>query len=248
MPVVFVHDVPETTRLWDGLRRHLQRDDTIALSLPGFGSPRPTGFGATKDEYADWLVGELERVVADAGEPVDLVGHDWGGGFVVRVVSTRSDLVRTWVSDAAGLADVDFEWHDFAEIWQTPGDGEAFWAQQLTAPLDERAAVFIMSGVPEDEAKDMAGHVDQAMADSILALYRSATKVQEEWGPAFEAIDRPGMVVVPTGDPFLSADGARRAAARAGARVEVLEGKGHWWMLEDPAAAAGLLSAFWRTA
>ena len=104
-----------------------------------------------------------------------------------------------------------------------------------------------MSGVPEDEAKDMAGHVDQTMADSILALYRSATKVHEEWGPAFEAIDRPGLVVVPLGDPFLAADGAERAGAKAGARVEALEGKGHWWMLQDPAAAASLLASFWST-
>ena len=185
--------------------------------------------------------------MADSGRAVDLVGHDWGGGFVVRLVSTRSDLVRTWVTDAAGLADVNFEWHDFAKIWQTPGDGEAFWEQQLDAPLADRAAVFIMSGVPEDEAKDMAGHVDQTMADSILALYRSATKVHEEWGPAFEAIDRPGLVVVPLGDPFLAADGAERAGAKAGARVEALEGRGHWWMLQDPAEAASLLASFWST-
>ncbi len=248
MTAVFVHGVPETQRLWDGVRRHLDRDDTIAVSLPGFGSPRPAGFGATKDEYADWLVGELERVVADTGAPVDLVGHDWGGGFVVRVVSTRSDLVRTWVTDAAGLADVDFEWHDFAKIWQTPGDGEAFWEQQLAAPLEDRSAVFILSGVPEDEAKQLASHVDQEMADCILALYRSATKVQAEWGPAFEAIDRPGLVVVPSGDPFLAEAGARRAAQRAGATIQPIEGKGHWWMLEDPVAAAELLTAFWRTA
>jgi pimeloyl-ACP methyl ester carboxylesterase len=246
MTAVFVHGVPETARLWDGVRRHLRRDDTIALSLPGFNSPRPAGFGSTMDEYADWLVGELERAAADG--PVDLIGHDWGGGFVVRVVSTRSDLVRTWVTDAAGLADPDFVWHDFAKIWQTPGDGEAFWEQQLAASLEDRAAIFIASGVPADDARTIAGHVDKEMADSILALYRSATKVQEEWGPAFEAIDRPGLVVVPSGDPFLVADGARRAAQRAGARVEGLEGKGHWWMLEDPAAAAELLIAFWATA
>src|SRR5262245_23206073 len=193
MPAVFVHGVPETARLWDGVRRHLQRDDTIALDLPGFGAPRPPGFGSTKDEYVDWLIGELEQVVADSGRAVDLVGHDWGGGFVVRLVSLRSDLVRSWVTDAAGLADVNFEWHDFAKIWQTPNDGEAFWEQQLAAPAGDRAAIFIASGVPEAEAKEIADHVDQTMADSILALYRSATKVHEEWGPAFAAIDRPGL-------------------------------------------------------
>ena len=50
-----------------------------------FGTPAPDGFGATKEEYTDWLVGELERL----GEPVDLVGHDWGKGFVLRVARMR---------------------------------------------------------------------------------------------------------------------------------------------------------------
>jgi len=31
--------------------------------------------------------------------------------------------VRSWVSDAASIGREDFEWHDFAKIWQTPGRG-----------------------------------------------------------------------------------------------------------------------------
>jgi pimeloyl-ACP methyl ester carboxylesterase len=247
MSVVFVHGVPETARLWDGVRRRLGRDDTIALSLPGFGNPRPSGFGATKDEYVSWVVTQLERAVDDSAGPVDLVGHDWGGGFVVRIVSTRADLVRSWVTDAASLADVRFEWHDFAKIWQTPGDGEAFWEQQLAAPLDERAAIFTSLGVPQADADAIASRVDRDMADCILALYRSATKVSDEWGPAFEAIAKPGMVVIPSGDPFLSGDGAARSADRAGARIQRLEGRSHWWMLEDPEMAAELLDGFWKS-
>src|SRR5207302_8222072 len=119
-----------------------------ALSLPGFDSARPAGFGATMDEYAAWLAAELERL----GGPVDLVGHDWGGGFVVRVVSTRPDLVRSWVTDAAGLGDVEFEWHDFAKIWQTPDAGEAFWEQQLAATPEQAASTLEAFGVPADQA------------------------------------------------------------------------------------------------
>jgi pimeloyl-ACP methyl ester carboxylesterase len=247
MSVVLVHGVPETARLWDGVRRRLDRDDTIALSLPGFGNVRPPGFSATKDDYVDWVINQLQKAVGEAAGPVDLVGHDWGGGFVVRVVSLRPDLVRSWVTDAASLADRDFEWHDFAKIWQTPGEGEAFWEQQLAAPPEERSAVFTTFGVPADEAKAMAARVDREMAACILSLYRSATRVNDEWGPAFEAIPKPGMVVIPSGDPFLSADGAQRAAERAGARVQRLEGKSHWWMLEDPDMAAELLDGFWKS-
>src|SRR5580693_7848159 len=148
MTAVFVHGVPETPAVWRGLLAALDRPDTVALSLPGFDSARPAGFGATMEEYADWLAAQLEHL----GGPVDLVGHDWGGGFVVRVVSTRPDLVRSWVTDAAGIGDVTFEWHDFAKIWQTPGEGEQFFEQQAAATPEERGSVFEMFGIPADRA------------------------------------------------------------------------------------------------
>jgi pimeloyl-ACP methyl ester carboxylesterase len=245
MVAVFVHGVPETPRVWDGLRQHLSRTDTLAVSLPGFATAVPDGFGSTMDEYAEWLVSELEQVVKDSGGAVDLVGHDWGGGFTLRLVSIRPDLVRSWVLDTAGLADPDFEWHDFAKIWQTPGDGEAFFEGQLAAAVPDRAAAFTMFGVPEPAALEMAAAIDQRMADSILALYRSATEVQDDWGPDFADIPKPGLVLVPSGDPFLSPTGAKRAGDRAGAEVKDLEGRGHWWMLEDPAGGAQVLESFW---
>jgi pimeloyl-ACP methyl ester carboxylesterase len=241
MTVVFVHGVPETPAVWHGLVAVLDRPDAVALSLPGFGTARPPGFGATMDEYAAWLAGELERI----GEPVDLVGHDWGGGFVIRVVSTRPDLVRSWVTDAAGIGDVEFEWHDFAKVWQTPQAGEDFWDQQLKASTEERAAVFQMFGVPEKPALDLASHIDRTMAHCILDLYRSAVDVGKRWGPDFAAIPAPGLVIIPSEDPFLTAASASKAAARSGARTTTLDGFGHWWMLQDPARAATVVREFW---
>jgi pimeloyl-ACP methyl ester carboxylesterase len=245
MALVLVHGVPETGAVWDPLRSQLARDDVVALQLPGFGSDRPKGFGATKEEYVDWVVAELERVQVDG--PIDLVGHDWGGGFVVRVVSTRPDLVRSWVTDAAGIGADDFEWHEFAKIWQTPDEGEAFFEQQLALSPSDRASVFEMFGVPHDEAVAMGAWADQVMAESILSLYRSAVDVGREWGPDFSDVPAPGLVLVPSEDPFLSAEGARKAAERAGATVADLEGLGHWWMLQDPAQGAVVLESFWAS-
>ena len=59
MTAVFVHGVPETPAVWRGLLAALDRPDTVALSLPGFDSARPAGFGATMEEYASWLVAQL---------------------------------------------------------------------------------------------------------------------------------------------------------------------------------------------
>jgi pimeloyl-ACP methyl ester carboxylesterase len=245
MPAVLVHGVPETPAVWDALRSHLRRDDVIALQLPGFGCPRPAGFGATKEEYVAWLVGELEQIAAQG--PIDLVGHDWGGGFVVRLVSTRADLVRSWVCDAAGLGDVNFEWHDFAKIWQTPGEGEEFYAQNLAIPADERGAVFEMFGVPHDAAIALGRPLDQTMADCILALYRSALDVGKEWAPDFHDIAPPGRILIPSDDAFLAADLSRNSAQRTGASITELDGVGHWWMLQDPARGAAVLEEFWAS-
>jgi hypothetical protein len=41
--------------------------------------------------------------------------------------------------------------------------------------------------------------------------------------------------------------GAQSAAARSGARVEVLDGLGHWWMTQDPERGAAALNRFWGT-
>ncbi|MGH9210095.1 MAG: alpha/beta fold hydrolase [Acidimicrobiales bacterium] len=244
MPAVFVHGVPETERIWDALRANLTRDDVVALTLPGFGRPLPEGFGATKDEYAAWLVGQLE----DIGQPVDLVGHDWGGGLAMRLVSVRPDLVRTWVIDTGALADPDYVWHQFAQVWQTPGDGEAFMDTWLASGPADRAAMFTAEGAPPETADTLAAAFDRTMADAILALYRSATKVHHDWGPDFTAIPKPGLVIVPSADPFLNAAQARRSAERAGARVEPLDGIAHWWMLSEPARCARLLEEFWASA
>jgi len=244
MPAVLVHGVPETPSVWEPLCSRLNRSDVVMPQLPGFGCPRPAGFGATKEDYVAWLIGELELLKADG--PIDLVGHDWGGGLTVRLVSTRPDLVRSWVCDAAGIGDANFEWHDFAKIWQTPGAGEDFFATQMAASPEDRASVFEMFGVPAEERHRLIA-VDPTMADCILALYRSATEVGREWAPDFKDVPAPGAAVIPADDPFLAEDRATSAAARAGARTILLPSVGHWWMLQDPAAGAAMLEQFWSS-
>jgi pimeloyl-ACP methyl ester carboxylesterase len=246
MPAVFVHGVPETPAVWDALRAHLHRDDVIALQLPGFGCPRPEGFGATKEEYVDWLVGELERIAGQG--PIDLVAHDWGGGFAVRLVSIRPDLVRSWMSDIAAIAHEDFEWHAVAQLWQTPGDGEQFFEATFTQSPEERGQLYAAGfGVPLEAAIEMNRHIDPTMGACILDLYRSAVDVGKEWAPDFHDIAAAGRVLLASQDTLTSRDLARRAAARAGASIAELDGLNHFWMLEDPATSAAAIEAFWAT-
>jgi pimeloyl-ACP methyl ester carboxylesterase len=91
MPAVFVHGVPDTPEVWDAVVSRLQRKDVVRLALPGFACPLPAGFGATKEEYVDWILGQLAVLTG----PIDLVGHDWGGLLVTRVVSVQPTAVRS---------------------------------------------------------------------------------------------------------------------------------------------------------
>jgi pimeloyl-ACP methyl ester carboxylesterase len=250
LTIALVHGVPETSAVWDPLVDKLIAlgyDEPLRLSPPGFGAPVPEGWAASVHDYGAWLVGELENV----GHPVDLVGHDWGGGHVLNVAMTRPDLIRTWVSDVLGVLDEDYVWHDLAQQWQTPDVGEEVIAAITSQPAEEWAAALVGGGMHPAIADRVAPGFDEAMGACILRLYRSAAQpVAAELGAHLEAAAvRPGLAIMPTEDTYVGTDEQRRrAAARAGARVEVLEELGHWWMIEDPDRAASVLRSFWSSA
>lgn len=250
MTIVFVHGNPETSVVWDLLAAQLAEagyDDQVRLSPPGFGSPIPNGFGGTVVDYRDWLIGEHNRF----DEPVDLVGHDWGGGHTVNVAMTRPDLLRSWCSDMVGLFDPEYVWHELAQRWQTPGDGEAWLARALAQSPEERATRFTSKGMDPSIAARLAADFDGRMSDAILPLYRSARQpVMAKLGAHLEAAAaRPGLAILATEDPTGGMDEQRRrSAARAGAHVETLDGFSHWWMTEDDGRrGAAALITFWSS-
>ena len=101
-----------------------------------------------------------------------------------------------------------------------------------------------------DIATSIAAAQGPEMGRAILLLYRSARQpAMAEAGRALEnAAARPGLSLLATEDPYVGSDEIRRRAAdRAGARTEVLDGLGHWWMVQDPARGAAALTRFWKS-
>jgi pimeloyl-ACP methyl ester carboxylesterase len=238
MPAVLVHGVPDTPRLWDGVRSKLTRTDIVTPNLPGFGVPLPAGFEPTKESYADWLIGEVEAI----GEPVDIVGHDWGSLLVQRIVSIRPDLVRTWcVGD--GPVDREYVWHDMAQMWQTPEVGE----QIMQAMTPEATAVALAEAMPADTAAEVAQHVDDTMKQCILTLYRSATSVGAEWADQVDTITKPGLVLWAEDDPYVDVRFGERLAQRTGARLVTFADSGHWWPATKPDETARELESLWSS-
>jgi pimeloyl-ACP methyl ester carboxylesterase len=244
MTVVLVHGNPECDAIWNPLVEALGRDDVVRLSPPGFGAELPADFPATHLSYRDWLERELEGITG----PIDLVGHDWGGVHVVNVMMHRPELVRSWVSDIVGVFDPAYTWPETAQIWRTPGKGERLVENMLGGTVQDRTALWSAT-LPLEVATAMAHAQGPEMGRATVLLYRSAGEpgdMAATGGGLERARVRPGLSLLATGDPYVGSDKIRRRAAElAGARTEVLDGLGHWWMTDDPARSAAALTRFW---
>ena len=111
---------------------------------------------------------------------------------------------------------------------------------------DAMADGLAAGGVPAEDARAMAAHVDERMKECILALYRSAVHVGDEWEDGVARITRPALILWSRDDPYVALRFAERLAARVRGELVFLEGCGHHWPLERPAEAAAALERFWR--
>ena len=244
MSVVLVHGNPETEAIWGPLRTELGRDDIISLSPPGFGVALPKGFDITSDGYLNWLVTELEQLDG----PIDLVGHDWGGGHVVRVAMTRPDLIRSWCTDIIGIFNQEYVWHDDAQSWQGP-DGETAVQSMIDLPDADLAGFFAHLGMGQSVAQKVAPWVNNEMGQAILGLYRSAAQpaMGNLGDDLHTASQRPGLSIIATEDTYTGGEKLhRQAAEKCGADIALLDGLGHWWMCEDPTRSAEVLNTWFE--
>ena len=241
MPAFLVHGNPDSAALWDGVIEHLDPygEEIVAADLPGFAHPAPEGFPATKEAYVEWIVERLEKL----GGGVDLVGHDWGSLLVQRVASIRPDLLAS-VACGGAAVDTEYPWHPLAQVWQTPGEGEKYMAEELTAEFGIEH--LVENGVPREYAERNIWLNDYGK-ETILKLYRSAIEIGAEWQPDLEQLDLPSMVLWGRTDPYVPLRFGERLAARMKGELVVLE-CGHWWPFEKPAETAEALLRHWAAA
>ena len=248
---VLVHGNPESSAIWGPLTAALAdrgRGEVVALSPPGFGAAVPDGFDPTMANYADWLVGELGAVRAGGAE-IDLLGHDWGAGHVYGALSRRPDLVRTWAGDIAGVLHRDYVWHDMAQAWQTPDVGEQVIEGMTSAGHADKVALYEGLGLPSPMAEQLASALNAELGRCVLRLYRTgAQPATGELGDHLATMDLPpGLVIDAALDAHVASELGTSIAERLGAEVLHLEGRGHWWMVDDVDPVADALVAFWST-
>lgn len=243
MPVLFLHGVPATSRLWQPILSRLDRDDEVlAPDWPGFAAPPPQGWNPVKESYVDWAIGLIEDLHARGG-PVHLVGHDWGCLLSLRAASLRPELLR---SLAVGNAPIDPHWplHNLWTEWMKPGLGERI--SDVLATGNPMKESLMRMGFPEEDA-DRNAFVEPGNAHRIMSLYRSAVKVGTEWLEDLARIVIPTAFIWGENDMVVPPEIGRRMASRIGAEFNLVPAD-HFWPYEAPDAALAVLRRLWKRA
>lgn len=240
--IIFVSGVPDTPALWEPVISELglKAREWRAPALPGFGAPVPRDFACTKDAYTDWLIGEIGKVEG----PVHLVGHDWGALLVLRAACLGPEKVATWCV-ANAVIDPEYRGHQTARIWATPVLGELSMLAIRNKRRLEKA--LVEGGMPAALARQEVPHIDKAMRQSILKLYRSADglRFQGAWVGDLAKLPPRGQVFWGETDAFVQLAVAERFARRWDVPLHVERGAGHWACTERAQQLAGVLRAHW---
>jgi pimeloyl-ACP methyl ester carboxylesterase len=232
-PVLYVHGVP--TASWDWLP-YLERIGGIAPDLPGFGrSAKPADFDYSIGGYVPWLEAFTEAIGL---ERFSLVVHDWGGlglGLAQRIPERIDRLViHTCVPLLPG-----YRWHWVARIWRTPLLGELFMAtaSRPAFKLISRQSNARPGPLPDEFVDRLWPDFDRGTRRAILRLYRaSPPEVLARAGERLGGLTCPVLILWPTEDPYIGPEWGPRYAEAIGenARLEMIEGSGHWMWLDRP--------------
>lgn len=248
-PVVLLHGFPERSSTWRDVvpRLHAAGLRTFALDQRGY-SPgaRPRGRRSYRMRH---LAGDVAALIERIGQPVHLVGHDWGAAVGWAVAGRFADRVLTYTAVSV--------------------PHPAAFARAMKSPSQRRRsrymAVFDIPLLPELAARKPGGAFDQAMlkggmtADEVARFRREiveygALRHALGWYRALP-VTTPGstdfQVRVPTTlvwsdrDIAIGREGVEGTARWVEAPYElvVLEGVSHWIPTQASEACADAILA-----
>lgn len=242
--LVCVHGYPDDHTVWDGLAAQLTGEfRVVCYDVRGAGA---SDVPATTSGYRiPLLVDDLFAVLDDVapGQPVHLVGHDWGSVQLWPALSDprAKDRIRTFTSISGPSL-------DHAAVWLRSRKANVR-ARLRQLGHSYYTLLFQLPRVPELAIRrglfDRAvGRRPQSDQTNGLNLYR-ANMFAALRGPQPPQIDIPVQVIAPGGDPFVTSVFAAEAPAPfvPNLKLRLIEG-GHWVVKDDPALIAGFVRNF----
>ena len=246
-PVVFVHGIPTSPRLWRHVIPKVNAARCLAWEMVGYGASIPEGAGRdiSVARQAGYLAGWMREVGLGGGAVV--VGHDLGGGVAQILAVRHPELVRGLVLTNCICYD---NWPIFP-VKAIRASGSAF--ARLPDPVFRLVYAGFVLGLHDDRgvARESAAQHRPYYegAGGAAALVRQARSLDDrdtlEISDRIPQLDVPARLVWGAADEFLEIGYGYRLAYELGAPIERVEGGKHFVPEDHPeevaAAVNGLL-------
>lgn len=238
-PLLFLHGVPDSSDVWlQAISAFKSQYLCIAPDLPGFGETlAPKNFDYSLDNLALFMDSLLDALVIK--QPIHLVIHDIGGIVGLAFAIKHPDKLKSLtIMDTVFFSD--YKWHAMAKTWRKPIIGELVMYlmryKQFSAAMTQWAPTLSHQQIAANYR-----HLSVRNRALILRFYRALDPVVfHDWQPQLPVLTQqvPTQVIWGAKDKFLPVSLAKRFCTD---RVHIIEGCGHWPMLEHPPQVHSLI-------
>ena len=238
-PLLLVGGIGANIEMWEPLRARLGDLPTVAFDAPGTGRSDT----ARLPMRMPALARVVRRMVARLGhDEIDVLGYSFGGALAQQLARDAPDLVRRLILAATN-----------AGMVSRPGSPKAL-ASMLT-PLRYYSPAHLRRVGPTIAGGRTAREPDLLRAHTALRLaappslwgYQSQLMAMAGWTSALwlDQLPQPTLVLNGDEDPLVPLANPRFLARRIRrARLEVVRGAGHLFLLDQPGDAAGPITRF----
>lgn len=232
-PVVLLHGLGTSLRLWDAVVARLPGYRILRLDMRGHGlsdvPAAPYAMGA--------LIHDAERVMAQAGmRDAVVVGHSIGGMIAQGLAVKRLDLVRAMVlSNSAARIGIASQWRDRIDAVRAGG---------IEAIADATLARWLgRKWQDHPQLPDLRATLLATPPEGWMGA-AAAIAGTDFYTPTAE-LTLPTLAIAGINDGATPPDLARETADLIlGSRFQLIRGAGHLPMVEQPGAFTQALSGF----
>ena len=238
-PLLLLGGLGNSLGVWDNLVRELPGLDTIAVDAPGTGASSTPVLPLSMAELADLYAGLVRALGL---EQLSVLGLSFGGAVAQQLAHQSPGLVRRLVLCGTGPG-----------VGGTPGSAAALHelaspARYFSATQSRRATPVIYGGRFAREPGSFRRELEQRLASppSVYGYYcQLAALVGWSSLPWLASIEAPTLVLAGDDDPVYPVENAAiLGQGIPDARVEVLTGGGHLFVMDSARQIAPSVDAF----